>query len=406
MSGFPARLLHIATPLDAERELRAVNVDSGGIAMMASKMLTRCVKLTGLQCRQANILKQEMLTLGGDAAVARGTVACSIDKTDVILIGTDKQLHTLCSKLAPQPFGLPALAAELKQILTCVTQRPRFWRTTHQELSLERPLIMGILNVTPDSFSDSNRYSDPARAIERALEMVAEGADIIDIGGESTRPGAAPVATEEELKRIIPVISTLAGRTSCPISVDTWKSPVARAALDAGASIINDISGFNLDPQMAAVAARTGAGIVLMHTRGTPQTMQHDTNYIDLIGEIIHSLRQSITTACEAGIERERIVVDPGIGFAKTASQNLEILRRLREFTSIGLPLLAGTSRKSFIGKVLNRETGQRTFGTAATVALAVHNGADILRVHDVREMRDVADMAHAMAAGHTIEPL
>jgi dihydropteroate synthase len=406
MSGFPARVLHIATPLDAERELRAVNVDSGGIAMMASKMLTRCVKLTGLQCRQANILKQEMLALGGDAAVARGTVACSIDKTDVILIGTDKQLHTLCSKLAPQPFGLPALAAELKQILKCVTQRPRFWKTTHQELSLDRPLIMGILNVTPDSFSDSNRYNDPARAIEWALEMVAEGADIIDIGGESTRPGAAPVTTEEELKRIIPVISTLAGRTSCPISVDTWKSPVARAALDAGASIINDISGFNLDPQMSAVAARTGAGVVLMHTRGTPQTMQHDINYIDLIGEIIYSLRQSITTACEAGIERERIAVDPGIGFAKTASQNLEILRRLREFTSIGLPLLAGTSRKSFIGKVLNRETGQRTLGTAATVALAVHNGADILRVHDVREMRDVADMAHAMAAGHTIEPL
>jgi dihydropteroate synthase len=374
--------------------------------MMAAKMLTRCVKLTGLQCRQANILKQEMLALGGDAAVARGTVACSIDNTDVILIGTDKQLHTLCSRLSPQPFGLPALAAELKKILMLATQRPRFWMTGQRELSLERPLIMGILNVTPDSFSDGNLYSDPQRAIERALEMIAEGADIIDIGGESTRPGAAPVSTEDELKRVIPVIAGITGRISCPISVDTWKSPVALAAMDAGASIINDISGFTFDPQMAAVAARTGAGVVLMHTSGTPQSMQHDISYNDLIGEIIHSLKQSLAMAGEAGIEQERIAVDPGIGFGKLAVHNLEILRRLREFTSMGLPLLAGTSRKSFIGKVLDRETDQRTYGTAATVALAVHNGADILRVHDVREMRDVADMAHAITTGHTTKPI
>jgi len=406
VSAFPARVLHIATPLDAEQELRLIHVDSGGIAMMAAKMLTRCVKLTGLQCRQANILKQEMLALGGDAAVARGTVACSIEKTDVILIGTDKQLHLLCSKLAPQPFGLPALATELQKILLSATQRPRFWRTSRQELSLKRPLIMGILNVTPDSFSDGNRYRDPALALERALEMVAEGADIIDIGGESTRPGAEPVSAEEELQRVIPVIAALAGRTACPISVDTWKSPVARAAMDAGAAIINDISGLAFDPQMGAVAALSGAGVVLMHTRGTPQSMQHDTAYADLIGEITHSLRQSLALADEAGIEQERIALDPGIGFAKTAAHNLEILRRLREFTSIGLPLLTGTSRKSFIGKVLNRESDQRIYGTAATVALAVHNGAHILRVHDVREMRDVADMAHAITTGHTIEPL
>jgi dihydropteroate synthase len=265
---------------------------------------------------------------------------------------------------------------------------------------------MGILNVTPDSFSDGNLYSDPQRAIERALEMVAEGADIIDIGGESTRPGAAPVSTEDELTRVIPVIAGIAGRTSCPISVDTWKSTVALAAMDAGASIINDISGFTFDPQMAAVTARTGAGVVLMHTGGTPQSMQLDISYTDLVGEIIHSLKQSLAMAAEAGIEQERIAVDPGIGFGKLAVHNLEILRRLREFTSMGLPLLAGTSRKSFIGKVLNRETDQRTQGTSATVALAVHNGADILRVHDVREMRDVADMAHAITTGHSTKPI
>jgi dihydropteroate synthase len=198
MSGFSARVLHIATPLDAERELRRIGVDPVGIGMMSAKMQTRCISLSGLLCRQANILKQEMLALGGDAAVARGTVACSIDTTDVILIGTDKQLHTLCGKLAPQPFGLPALAAELEKILISAVQRPRFWRTSQRQLPLERPLIMGILNTTPDSFSDGSLYSDPQRAVDRALEMVAEGADIIDIGRESTRPGSAPVSPEDE----------------------------------------------------------------------------------------------------------------------------------------------------------------------------------------------------------------
>jgi dihydropteroate synthase len=405
MSGFPARVLHIATLHDAERELGLIHVDPAGIAMMAPKMMTRCVKLTGLLCRQANVLKQEMLSLGGDAAVARGTVACSIDRTDVILIGTDKQLRALCSKLAPQPFGLPALAEDLKRTLLRTTQGPRIWRTGRRDLSLERPLIMGILNVTPDSFSDGTLYSDPQRAIERALELAAEGADIIDIGGESTRPGAAEVGVEEESARVLPVIAGLAGKIACPISIDTWKSPVARAAMDAGAEIINDISGFTFDPQMAAVAARTGAGAVLMHTRGTPRSMQRDTDYTDLIGEICGFLEQSCASAVQAGVEPERIAIDPGIGFAKTAAHNMEILRRLREFTGFGLPLLVGTSRKSFIGSVLGRETGQRSHGTAATVALAVQGGAQILRVHDVREMRDVADMAHAITTGRTFVP-
>jgi dihydropteroate synthase len=259
---------------------------------------------------------------------------------------------------------------------------------------------MGILNITPDSFSDGNNYFDPQRAIDRAFEMAAEGVDIIDIGGESTRPGALPVSAEDEVNRVVPVISGIIGKIRCALSVDTWKSSVAAAAVAAGAEIINDISGFTFDRQMAAVAAQSGAGVVLMHTRGTPQEMQSNTIYNDLIGEIVESLRHSVTLAEEAGICRERMAVDPGIGFAKGAAQNLEILRRLREFTGLGLPVLAGTSRKSFIGRVLNREIDQRLFGTAATVALAVANGASILRVHDVREMRDVADMVHAITTG------
>lgn len=397
MSSFQARVLHIASALDAERELRRINVDNGGVGMMAAKMLTRCVKFYGLQCRQANILKQEMLALGGDAAVARGTVACSIDHTDVILIGTDKQLHKLCTKLAPQPFGLPALAAELNRILSHAVPSPQSWKTAQRDLSLERPLIMGILNITPDSFSDGNRFFDPQRAIDRALEMAAEGADIIDIGGESTRPGAPPVTAIDEISRVVPVIGGLSGKVRCAISIDTWKSAVAQAAIAAGAEIINDISGFTFDPQMASIAVQTGAGAVLMHTRGTPQVMQTNTAYADLIGEIMQSLRHSVDVACEAGLCRQRMAIDPGIGFAKETGHNLEILCRLREFASLGLPVLAGTSRKSFIGKVLSRETDERLHGTAATVALAVANGASILRVHDVREMRDVADMAHAI---------
>lgn len=402
MGDFRARVLHIATPLEAEQELRRINVDPGGIGMMSTKMLTRCIKIYDLKCRQANVLKQEMLALGGDAAVARGTVACSIESTDVILIGTDKQLNRLCSKLAPQPFGLPALAAELSRILSHTVQPPKFWKTSKRELALNRPLVMGILNVTPDSFSDGNQYLDPRRAIERAREMAAEGADIIDIGGESTRPGAPFVSAEEEMDRILQVISALSDTIDCALSVDTWKSNVAQAAIDSGAEIINDISGLSFDDRMAAVAARTGAGVVLMHTRGTPQEMQSDTGYTDLIGDIQDFLRHSVASAVEAGVNKNCIVLDPGIGFAKKGLHNLEILRRLREFTGAGLPLLVGTSRKSFIGAILNKEADQRMFGTAATVAIALANGASILRVHDVREMRDVADMAHAIVSSST----
>ncbi len=401
MSDFAARILHIATPLDAEQELSRIKVDPAGVALMAGKMQTRCVKLEGLLCRQANILKQEMLSLGGDAAVARGSVACSIERTDVILIGTEKQLLRLCGKLGGQPFGLPALGPQLRTLLTDSIRPAGFWAIARQRLPLHRPLIMGILNVTPDSFSDGNRYFDPQQAVDRALEMVAEGADIIDIGGESTRPGAAEVPPEEERDRVVPVIAALTAQSPCPISVDTWKSSVAREALDVGAAIVNDISGFTFDPAMAGVVAGFGAGAVLMHTRGTPRTMQQNTTYDDLIGEITSSLRGLIHSAVDAGMARERIAIDPGIGFAKDRGGNIEILRRLDEFQSLGQPLLVGTSRKSFIGTTLGRETGDRLYGTAATVALAVDRGARIIRVHDVRAMRDVADMAAAISSGH-----
>ncbi|TLN02682.1 dihydropteroate synthase [bacterium] len=265
-----------------------------------------------------------------------------------------------------------------------------------------RPHVMGILNVTPDSFSDGSFFLDPERAVERALEMEAEGADSIDIGGESTRPFAAPVGEQEELQRVIPVIERLAGRLAIPMSIDTWKSSVAREALRAGAEIVNDVSGCTFDPAMCEVVASAGAGLVLMHTRGKPREMQLDTGYRALVPEIIDFLRDRIEYAESQGIPRERVVVDPGIGFGKSADGNLEILRHLRKFSVLGRPILIGTSRKSFIGTVLGRQVDERLFGTAATVALAVAGGASIVRVHDVRQMRDVALMAHAVAYSPT----
>lgn len=275
---------------------------------------------------------------------------------------------------------------------------PSCWKLAERSLDLSRrPCIMGILNVTPDSFSDGSRYLDLGRAEERAFQMVEEGADIIDIGGESTRPNIAPVDAEEELRRVIPLVERLAGRIPVPISVDTYKAVVAREALEAGAEIVNDISGLTFDPAMADVVGEAAAGLVVMHTRGRPDTMQKNTAYDNLIAEVLDSLRQSVSVAEGAGVARDHIVVDPGIGFAKSVQGNLEILRRLREFAVLQLPLLIGTSRKSFIGTVLGRDVDERLFGTAATVSLAVASGASIIRVHDVRGMRDVADMTYAV---------
>ncbi|UFS69688.1 dihydropteroate synthase [Geomonas sp. RF6] len=280
-----------------------------------------------------------------------------------------------------------------------MTEAPATWELSGRTLSLSRPLIMGILNVTPDSFSDGNRYFSTGVAVERALQMVEEGADIIDIGGESTRPGAPEVSEAEELSRVLPVVQALSGKVQAPISVDTYKAAVARAACAAGAEIINDVSAFSFDPAMASVAADAGAGVVLMHTRGRPDSMQKDTGYADLINEVRESLAASLAAAVAAGVKPERIVLDPGIGFGKGAEGNLELIRRLGEFLPLGRPLLIGPSRKSFIGRILGRETGERVFGTAAAVAVGLINGASIFRVHDVAAMRDVVDLTRALTA-------
>lgn len=276
-------------------------------------------------------------------------------------------------------------------------KRPAAWDLSRRSLSLERPLVMGILNVTPDSFSDGGRFFSLESAVERAVAMEREGADIIDIGGESTRPNAPAVGAAEELERVVPVIEALAGRISIPISIDTYKAEVARAACAAGAEIVNDVSGLFFDPRMAEAVAEADAGLVVMHTRGTPDRMQQDTVYEDLIGEVKAYLAESLARAHTAGIKAERIVVDPGVGFGKSVEGNLELIRRLQEFASLGRPILVGTSRKGFIRRLLGENDEAKLFGTAATVAVSVLHGASIVRVHDVAAMRDVAIMARAL---------
>ncbi len=378
---------------EAREAIAGVGADAAGCELMAPKAVHRLVKVTGLAPAQAIIIKQEMLACGGEAAVARGVVNGTVAETDVLLMGTRKQYNGFLRKLRMQPFGLAALAEKIERVLENVEKVPRGLDCRGRFLPLgERTLVMGILNVTPDSFSDGGRYIDPEDALRRAREMVAQGADIIDLGGESTRPGHTPVGVEEELSRVMPVLTRLVGELDVPVSIDTSKAEVARWALAAGAHIVNDQWALG-DEGMAAVVAEYGVPVVLMHN-------QQGTDYKDLVGDIVGYFEQRIGQAVQAGIAPDRIILDPGFGFGKTPEQNLMVLRRLREFRSLGCPLLIGTSRKSTIGKVLDLPVDERVEGTAATVAVGITHGADIVRVHDVREMVRVARMTDAIVRG------
>ena len=265
-----------------------------------------------------------------------------------------------------------------------------------------KTLIMGVLNVTPDSFSDGAQFLDPAQATARAWQIAEEGADLLDIGGESTRPGSSGVTAEEEMRRVLPVIDALAGSYPLPISLDTSKPAVARAGLAKGVALVNDVTGLRHTPEIAEEVAACGAGLILMHMRGEPSSMHLAPASPDILGEIESWVERTVATAQAAGVSFGKIILDPGIGFGKTAAQNLEILRNLDRLAQSGLPLLVGTSRKSFIGQIITRPVGERVWGTAGTVAASIFYGAHIVRVHDVAAMRDVAQVIDALVAEGT----
>jgi len=396
------RVLSINCPQDLKQVMQELKVDPYGIKIMWPKSFVYLVKINSLAAIAANILKQQMLSLGGDVALPRDALTGKLKQSDCLLIGNLAQYHRLNNKLKAQPFGLNKLAAELSKGLAYYQKDNFVLKAGKYRLNLKRrPHIMGVLNLTPDSFSGDGLYKyqiskNQDYIIEYAQKLAQTGADILDLGGESSRPQAKPVSLKEELNRTIPVIKKLAKRLDIPISIDTYKPEVAKQALDNGAVILNDITGLE-NSRMRKIAAQYKAAVIIMHMQGLPRNMQNNPLYQSPVDEIIAFLAKQIESAQEAGIDRDKIVVDPGIGFGKTLAHNLEILKKLCEFKILGRPILIGPSRKSFIGKILNIGPEKRLNGTLSACILAVKGGAHILRVHDVSPVYESLKVAQAI---------
>ncbi len=396
---FNPRFLDVDDLDEAYARLDEVRPSEQGRAIMAPKMVSRVVRVDNVDTKAANILKQNMLSIGGEVSLPREVFDYGGVKVSALISGNLKHFKQLIAKLKRQPFGLKALSAELEVLLRpeMVESRRRL-SLGGREYDLERrTLVMGVVNVTPDSFSDGGRFFDAGTAIDHALRLEEDGADILDIGGESTRPGSDFITLDEELRRVMPVIEGIAGKAGVPVSIDTTKSEVARRALQAGCAMVNEISAMRLDAEMLPLLVDKGVPFCLMHMQGMPKDMQVEPRYDDVIGEIAAFLRERAQEAIDAGADPSNIMVDPGIGFGKTLEHNLEIVRRLNEFKSLGYVLVLGTSRKSFIGRILDLPEDERVEGTAASVSAGIANGADIVRVHDVKEMVRVARLADAI---------
>jgi len=422
MSRYNVRLLRGDGQAMLHREMAAIGADPRGIAIMAPKGRWHLIKLEKLPFAAAGILKQEMLAKGGEAALSGEIYFGGERTTDALLMANERALRRVLKVLHAQPLpSLQRLAEELEVALrnSAGPQHPSCHIGSRELRWGERTYIMGIVNLTPDSFSGDGVYAggeaaDPPRqrematerAVAQALSFIQEGADIIDVGGESTRPGGAPIDAETELSRVLPVIRHLRRLSDAPISIDTYKAAVAAQALDAGADLVNDVWGLQMDPDLAPLLAERRVPVILMHNRSKPRNAAQQerlggryvgVHYDDLMADIIRELRQQVDVATGAGIERARIIIDPGIGFGKTVEQNLRLLDHLDELRVLGLPILVGPSRKSFIGYTLDLPPLERTEGTAAAVALSIARGADMVRVHDVRAMVRVARMSDAI---------
>jgi dihydropteroate synthase len=367
----------------AAAAMHGARVSEGGIRIMGKKAVFRVVSVRGISVRAASILKQEMLARGGEVAVSREVYEAKGEKADCLLMGTLGQFERLLPKLKMQPFRLSKLATALDAALqNHDTQQP----ATPPGLDLgEGPVLMGIVNVTPDSFSDGGDLADAGAAVKAGLEMAGQGARFVDVGGESTRPGSEPVSLEEEAARVLPVLEALAAELPGRVSVDTYKAQVAARALERGAYMVNDVSALRMDPEMVAVVRDADCPVVLMHMLGEPKTMQKDPTYADVVDEVYAFFVERLNWAVDNGLKEENLLVDPGIGFGKTAAHNLQILRNLATFRSLGRPVVVGTSRKRFLGEILDLDNPKdRDPATAVTTALAAAEGAHILRVHRV----------------------
>lgn len=400
------KVLSISRAEDLATVMRGLKVDPYGIKIMLPKGLQHIIRINSLPGISANILKQELLSLGGECALPKGALTARNKKTDCLLIATMAQYSSLIEKLKKQPFDLKKISADIAGVLENYTREEFPLKLGRYRMDTGKSArIMGIVNATPDSFSGDGLYRNPIAKwenkrldylVEYAVKQVRDGADILDIGGESSRPQAAPVSLKDELARTIPLIKILAKRIKAPISIDTRKPEVARAALDNGAVMVNDITGLR-DPKMAGIISRYNAACVIMHMKGTPRTMQKAPAYRSLIDEILDFLSRSVEQAQQAGVKPDKIVIDPGIGFGKTTAHNLEILKRLAEFKSLGKPIMIGASRKSFIGDILSLPVEKRLIGTMASCVLAVANGAGIVRVHDVKETAQALKLTQAI---------
>ncbi|MEW5759714.1 MAG: dihydropteroate synthase [Candidatus Thermoplasmatota archaeon] len=378
-------------------EMEKIGASKDGIELMVPKGLHRIVKLENLRNREANIIKQELLACGGDAAISWKALSFGTKRSDALLLANLRQYSILIDKLRKQPFDLPRVSDEIKVLLENFALRKGEMKFRNGTLTFgKKTYIMGILNVTPDSFSNGSKYLSFDSAIRHAKEMVDYGADIIDIGGESTRPYSKKVSADEEWGRIGKVIEEIR-KLDVIISVDTSKYEVAKRSLELGVDMINDISGLRGSRKIAEVIASYDVPVVIMHMLGNPRTMQDNPEYKDVVSDIINFLRKRIEYALKCGIRKENIIIDPGIGFGKKTEHNIEIIKRLEEFRSLGAPVLVGTSRKSFIGNVLGLEVNERLEGTIATCVASIILGADIVRVHDVKEVSRAVRMTDAI---------
>lgn len=373
--------------------MREMGVSSEGIKIMLPKATLRNIYLEKIPSLAANILKQEILSLGGECALPR--VALVTRKSiDAVLMATDYQLEALFKKLRRQPYHLNQIGSSLKETLKNFRKEGFIFKIRKRKLNLRKPLVMGILNVTPDSFSGDGVLKDSGTSTEKITQKVEEmlkaGVDIIDVGGESTRPGSKPISSKEEIKRVTPALKIIRKKApSIPISIDTYKYEVARVAIKEGASIVNDITALK-DKKMAELCARYRTGVILMHMKGKPLTMQRNPHYKNVLAEIFIFLSKAIKKAEAEGIDKESIVIDPGIGFGKRLQDNLKILKHLYEFKSLGKPILIGVSRKSFLGQILKEKDPQkRDNATTSALVISILNGARILRVHQVKEAKE-----------------